>query len=210
MKKARTLLIYVPIVLFTVSLALPGIVGAPEPKNNQKYEVCSEVKKLTCYNATGRLDTFWDRFAVQCQGFPPDDPQLHRIEGDPIDQYCGYDWQTPTFSYVYGWQILVFGFFAAFSLATAAWFGNVFFAGTLMLLVIRKPKLALGSAVVGILFGLLAIFGHMYPTGWVGTTGLQWAAIDHLGVGYYLWEAAHITLALCTFLKVLSNRSKGA
>ena len=115
---------------------------------------------------------------------------------EAIKKWCvGYDVPAPV-SPDYGWQILLFGWAGIF-LGMFAWYSNV-------LLLVSIARKDYKFSIFAFLLGLQAFYFSIKP---LDEAGVKNYYVDHLGFGYYLWLAAMISFAIYYFkLKNLEDR----
>ncbi len=88
----------------------------------------------------------------------------------------------------------VFGIF----LGIVAWFANLFFYTTLILIAFRKYFVGAIIATAGFVLGLQSFFFTSYPADESGGNTIY---VDHLSWGFYIWLISFLLLALYCYLQ---------
>lgn len=99
-----------------------------------------------------------------------------------------------------GYQILIEGW-EGITIGIFAWCSNLFFALSLLFILYKRYKEAFNCAVIGFLIGLQSFLIGSYPIQDDTVT------IDHLLVGYYVWELSFIFLSIYSYLKYKENKN---
>lgn len=189
--KMNKYLILLAVALYGVSMFLPGIVYKPDFQDNVKNGPCS----------------YAIEHGFRCQllsnGYECSLLKNGEIESPSnrqrILEYCGDDWNIPVAEIHYGYQILLLGWFGLFA-GIFAWLGNPLFVKTLLLIRTKRYQEALYIAIASFAVGLTAFMVHRVPR---NEGGVNDYIVDHLGIGYYVWLASFIALAVYSYQKKL-------
>ena len=91
---------------------------------------------------------------------------------------------------------LLYSGWAGLFIGNIAWYANVL--GLMSLLALRQSlRKARKWAVWGFLLSLISFTFRYYP---LDESGMHYLLVDHLGIGFYVWELAFIALIIALFL----------
>ena len=98
---------------------------------------------------------------------------------------------------VYGWSILMFGWNVFGTGLVFAWYANVlFFLAILFAKVLRKYEISQILSWAAFLLGMTSFFFH----GNTDEVASYVYYVDHLAIGFYVWETSFILLAIYSFI----------
>ena len=187
------------IAAYLASLCLPGIVYEASILTNPKYqEGCAYATKpnVACSSFSFGRGGWQECGVKEFMG-----PGKEFVDKDQIIQYCTR-WDKLVSSSDLGFVILGMGFLGFF-FGTIAWFANPL--GLLAFLAARIAfhKTGLALSVLAFIVGFDA-FG--FREKWLDEGGVNKIRVDHLGPGYYVWEASLAILAAYCLVRAIGAR----
>lgn len=102
---------------------------------------------------------------------------------------------------MYGYYILAFGWFAVVH-GVLAWFANPLFLLALVRMRVEKPKTMFITALVAFVLGLTAFMLRSIPN-----LDKKGPDVDHLAIGYYIWMASIVLLAIYAYRKMAEEKN---
>ena len=223
-------LLTLAIALFLISLALPGFITTPFLHENKGGSyICWQFQNTkdvqVCVASAVSQGCYFSEDDLKNDPPAPGDTVVHKADAEA---YCAnkapyYISEPDTY---YGWHILLtaafvwalYAFLAINTLRVApseligglsiaaplfAWFGNPLFFLSILLIRLQKLIVALSIALAAVVLGLLAFLPLSIP---LNESGNDYTRVAHLLVGYYVWEAALILLALYCLVRYVHGK----
>lgn len=122
-------------------------------------------------------------------------PALVSVSGDPVSTgmtstYHGYG------ALLLGWAVVFVGIFS--------WFANPVYYAALVLVKLNMYKPALFLSLLAFALGLQALMFTSFPSGPIGRE--IYDSVDHLALGYYVWMASFLLLAMYSQIKLMKSK----
>lgn len=180
MKMIGKLILVVSLVLFATSLALPAIVFHPGVSTST-YDICAAPAKYVCSQQSQNTIVCGEQ-----HNLPSDVNQSQLLSPSAVSQFCtAFNAGKPLDAYagqVYqGWGVLIFGW-----LGSWAWFANVS-ALVAFILVQSSRRKSKAGLVFGLVSPVLGLLAFSFTAAYSDETG-HLMYVDHLALGYYVWE----------------------
>lgn len=191
---------FVSLLLWSISLALPGIVYEPDLQDNPKHGFCANAndRDYACIFQKEKIYSCWRIDS---------DIKIPRAEApasqDFIQEYCGNDWNTPLARKDYGYKILLMGWLGIF-VFNFAWWGNILWLISIISFFLKHYNNAFYSSIFGIALGITALTLFRVPR---NAGGVNDYVVDYLGVGYYIWMLALIVLGIFAYVQLKKEDS---
>lgn len=183
------------IVLFGISLILPGIIYQPSLEDNPKYAVCSYLAEPNVWQCYGELPHNYSCTRIDSDiKFENDSAKL--ISKEKADKFCGNDWNEPKSYVMYGYYILAFGWAGVIFLGNFTWIANLFYVGLLVAVWRKEYKAIFYLAATTIIFALMAFNLSRVPR---NEGGVNDYIVDHLGIGFYIWLGSIVISLIYAF-----------
>jgi hypothetical protein len=201
--------LYAALVFFLVSLVLPGIVYQPRVEDNPRHApqtlICEFAHRpgAACYQIIPGfpIDQADCETADSLRAMAPD--FAAKIASSPVVtqdviDYCGDDWDKPVSHIDFGFNVLALGWLGVF-LANFAWYANIIMLiGVVRSIRAKKFRSALNYSILAVVLGFQAFMLNTVPMDEAG----NYRTVDHLAIGYYMWEAALILVFVHCLLQV--------